>query len=245
MISKATTKFLKSLQLKKYRRQERLFLVEGEKSVLEVLKSDFKVHQLLVTEKFMHDYAPEITPVKHDVVTEKMLASAGTFVTNNAALAVVEMKPNTPVEVSTGYTLVLDGVNDPGNLGTIIRTADWYGIRQIVASDETAEFYNPKVIAASKGSFCRVNVYYASLEKYLDEAGVPVYGAFMEGENIHEVKFAPSGILLLGNEARGISEKVMERVTCRITIPRYGAAESLNVAMATAIICDNITRFVR
>ena len=244
MISKATTKFIKSLQLKKYRKLEGLFVVEGEKSVLEALNSDFKVRQVLGTEKFLRDHGTLLRQVEHTQASDKVLASLGSFVTNNAALAIVEMKENRFKEFPLGYSLALDSINDPGNLGTILRIADWYGIKQVVASHETADFYNPKVIAATKGSFCRVNMYYTSLENFLPTADLPIYGAFMTGENVHDIQFEPSGILLMGNEAKGISRPVEQHVRHKITIPKYGQAESLNVAMATAILCDNIMRKV-
>ncbi len=244
MISKATTKFIKSLQLKKYRKLERLFVVEGEKSVLEALNSDFKVRQVLGTERFLKGHESLLCRVEHAEVTGKVLASLGSFVTNKAALAIVEMKENRFKEFPPGYSLALDGINDPGNLGTIIRIADWYGIKQVVASRETADVYNPKVIAATKGSFSRVNIYYTSLENFLPTVDLPIYGAFMTGENVHNVQFQPSGILLMGSEANGISGQVGQNVSHKITIPKYGQAESLNVAMATAVLCDNITRQV-
>ncbi len=244
MISKATTKFIKSLQLKKYRKLERLFVVEGEKSVLEALNSDFKVRQVLGTERFLKGHESLLCRVEHAEVTGKVLASLGSFVTNKAALAIVEMKENRFKEFPPGYSLALDGINDPGNLGTIIRIADWYGIKQVVASRETADVYNPKVIAATKGSFSRVNIYYTSLENFLPTVDLPIYGAFMTGENVHNIQFQPSGILLMGSEANGISGQVEQNVSHKITIPKYGQAESLNVAMATAVLCDNITRKV-
>ncbi len=244
MISKATTKFIKSLQLKKYRKLERLFVVEGEKSVLEALNSDFKVRQVLGTERFLKGHESLLCRVEHAEVTGKVLASLGSFVTNNAALAIVEMKENRFKKFPPGYSLALDGINDPGNLGTIIRIADWYGIKQVVASRETADVYNPKVIAATKGSFSRVNIYYTSLENFLPTVDLPIYGAFMTGENVHNIQFQPSGILLMGSEANGISGQVGQNVSHKITIPKYGQAESLNVAMATAVLCDNITRQV-
>ena len=245
MISKATTKFIKSLQLKKYRKEEQLFAVEGEKSVREVLHSDLKVRQLLATARFLKNNEALVRRVNYEEVSESVLVAAGSFVTNNAALAVVEMKKNTFDGFPHGYSLMLDGINDPGNLGTIIRVADWYGITQVVASRETADFYNPKVIAATKGSFCRVNVYYTSLEDLLPTTGLPIYGAFMEGEDVHQVAFKPSGILLMGNEANGISKQIERSVNHKLTIPKYGGAESLNVAMATAVLCDNIARSTR
>jgi TrmH family RNA methyltransferase len=137
---------------------------------------------------------------------------------------------------------MLDDVRDPGNLGTIIRTADWYGVTTIIASEETADTYNAKVIQSSMGSFTRVHMYYTNLENYLRQTTLPVLGAFLDGENVHSCAFGEGGILVIGNEANGISPAVENFVTQRITIPRIGGAESLNAAIATAVILDNIRR---
>lgn len=241
MISKSTAKFIKSLQLKKFRKQHQLFTVEGEKSVLEVLHSDFKVITLVATDEFIADN--DLDDIK-DVqkATPAVLSSIGSYKTNNSALAVVEMRSNEQLQIGNEWVIMLDGVNDPGNLGTIIRIADWYGITKVVASLDTADFYNPKVIAASKGSFTRVGVYYKELKHVTQDLNIPVYVAAMEGQSIHSVDFPEAGIVILGNEAHGISKALMRNDINKITIPRFGEAESLNVGVATAIICDNIMR---
>ncbi|UII26638.1 RNA methyltransferase [Fulvivirga maritima] len=242
MISKTTAKFIKSLQLKKYRKEEQSFLVEGKKSVQEVLQSDFEVTMLLATNDFIKD---TIIPEEIEIIeaSEKDLEKIGTLKSNNQALAVVKMKEDKRFTMSSSeYVIALDDINDPGNLGTIIRIADWYGISKVLASPNTADFYNPKVISASKGSFARVDVWYKDLSEVLSDVEVPVYGALLDGENVHQVSFSKGGILLMGNEAHGISAEIEKMVTSKITIPAYGRAESLNVAMATAIICDNVKR---
>jgi RNA methyltransferase, TrmH family len=151
------------------------------------------------------------------------------------------MKPNQSFLVSEHeFALVLDDIRDPGNLGTIIRTADWYGIQKIIASEETADYYNPKVISATMGSFTRVSVFYTDLATYLGQHHHRVFGAYLEGQDIHKVDFGTSGLVLIGNEARGISPSLSRFVTDKITIPKYGKAESLNAAIATAIICDQV-----
>jgi TrmH family RNA methyltransferase len=139
------------------------------------------------------------------------------------------------------FVIVLDDIRDPGNLGTIIRTADWYGIHSIVASEETTDFYNPKVIASTMGSFCRVNVFYTDLSSYLSAQKGPVYGTFLNGKDVHALGEKPGGFIVIGNESNGISPAVEKLVTHRITIPRRGGAESLNAAIATAIVLDNLT----
>jgi TrmH family RNA methyltransferase len=245
MLSKARIKFIKSLQLKKYRKQEQCFVVEGGKSVQELLKSDFEVDQLLVTTTFREQNNAALKGFKGEMleVTPTDLALAGEYSTNDAALAVVKVKPNQQTTVKGDeFILMLDDIRDPGNLGTIIRIADWYGIKKIVASEETADVYNSKVIQSSMGSFTRVHIFYTDLAQYLPTINLPVYGAFLDGENVHTINFGLGGVIAIGNEANGISQEVEKFVTKRITIPRFGPAESLNAAIATAVICDNVRR---
>ncbi len=244
MISKRWSKLIKSLQVKKYRKEHKAFLVEGAKSLLEVLNSDLIIQQLFCTHSFFEEYKQLIvSKVSYEIVTSGELEKNGTFSSNNGGLAVVSIPDTHNIFIEDNYTLVLDNVNDPGNLGTIIRIADWYGIQQIICSPTTADVYNPKVITASMGSFTRVNVFYKNLLDLFDQnPEIPVYGAFLEGEDVHQESFAPSGFLVMGNEANGISQEVEEKVSNKISIPSYGEAESLNVAIATAVILDNIRR---
>lgn len=241
MLTKAKIKFIKSLQIKKYRKQEQCFLVQGAKSVQELLTSDFEILFIAATP----EYLPGLQSVKAEVVetSVKELTALSEFQTNESVLAIAKMRPNTPIQLRSGdFALVLDDIRDPGNLGTIIRTGDWYGINNIIASEETADFYNPKVISASMGSFTRTRIYYTNLLSALSNYRGRVYGAYLDGRDVHKESFDDGGLILIGNEARGISPDLMPFVTDRITIPRYGAAESLNAAIATAIICDNIRR---
>ena len=242
MLSKATIKYIKSLQVKKYRKQEQSFVVEGAKTVQELLASDFEVLRLFATEKFVSE---NVIPSQVDLslVRETELENVGGFQTNNAALAIARMKPNQLNTITPdAFVLVLDDIRDPGNLGTIIRTADWYGISQIVASNETADFYNAKVITSTMGSFTRVNIFYTDLEDFLSREKRNVYGAYLEGKNVHQETFDRGGFVLIGNESHGISPALEKFVTHKITIPRFGNAESLNAGIATAVICDNIRR---
>src|SRR5690606_368654 len=245
MLSKNTVKFIKSLQQKKFRKQEHAFFVEGSKNVTELLGSDFKVTHLLYTAKFAECHPelvnkPVIAPYEVD---QTALEAAGSFVTNDSALDVAEMKDNRSFLLEENeLAIALDDVRDPGNLGTIIRIADWYGIKKLILSEETADFYNPKVLNSSMGSFTRVDFYYTDLGRYLAGVDLPVYGAFLAGENIHQINLSAEGIILMGNEARGISDKLSPMVTRKITIPSFGQAESLNVAVATAVFCDNFRR---
>ncbi|HEY8512409.1 MAG TPA: RNA methyltransferase [Cyclobacteriaceae bacterium] len=242
MVSKAKSKFIKSLKIKKYRKQEQCFVVEGRKSVAELLASDYDVVMVLGTPAFLSSLRPKSTTEIIEA-SESELVSLGTFESNDGALAVALMKPERTTHPKKGeWMLALDDIRDPGNLGTIIRIADWYGIKKIVASPQTADRYNPKVISASMGSFLRVDTFYADLPGYLDEVKVPIFGAFLDGEDVHVASFGDTGILVIGNESHGISDAVAARVSTRITIPGYGGAESLNAAAATAVILDNLRR---
>ena len=248
MITKKQSQLVKSLQFKKYRKKEQLFLVEGAKSVLELIFSDYKIRTVYATSLFLQDYHSELQSTNIEIVTvsSRVLEDIGIFKTNDAALAVVEMKPNTPIAAEKEeYALMLDDLNDPGNLGTIIRIADWFGIRKIICSDSTVDLYNPKVIAAAKGSFTRVQVYYTSLPDFLKEVSLPIFGADMEGADVHEFNFPKGGYLLMGNEASGIHPELLPAVSGKISIPGWGGAESLNVAIATSILCDNLRRNLR
>jgi len=240
MLSKAKIKFIKSLQVKKYRKQEQCFVVQGAKSVQELLASDFEVVTLLGTPDFLIS-AKVNANIEVIEVSERELSGLSEYQSNDSPFAIARMKPEHAFEVGKNeYVIVLDDIRDPGNLGTIIRTADWYGISKIVASEETADFYNAKVISATMGSFTRMDIRYTDLASYLKGVRLKVYGAFLDGQSVHTTDFAPGGFLLIGNESRGISSQLERLVTDRITIPRYGKAESLNAAIATAVICDVI-----
>jgi len=246
MLSRKWLKYIKSLQIKKFRKENGAFLVEGAKSVRELLQSDFSVQILFATQEF---YQSSIRLVNAqgfpiEIVSQEELESAGIFHSNNACLAIAGTKENLPLYADEKeFVLVLDEVKDPGNLGTIIRVADWYGIRKIVCSPDTADLYNPKVITASMGSFTRVRLYYCDLPSYLSQQNhLPVYGAFLDGENLHQTQFVDSGYVVMGNESHGIGADLKAFISHKVTIPRFGGAESLNVGIATAIICDNLRR---
>lgn len=245
MLSKARIKYIKSLQLKKYRKQEQRFVVEGEKGVADLLQSDFQCELVLVTDAFHQRHHALLRNFKGECISVKPseLSGLGELKTNETALAVAVMKENKPFLIDDKkWTLVLDDIRDPGNLGTIIRIADWYALQGIVASSETTDLYNSKVIQASMGSFTRVPVYYTSLPEFLAQQNLPVLGAFLEGENIHRFHAPEGGLLVIGNESAGISEEAGRHITHRVTIPRFGRAESLNAAVAAAVLCDNLLR---
>lgn len=245
MISKAKIKFIKSLQIKKYRTQEQCFIVEGAKSISELVESDFRIREVFATREYLeknhHSFDHRSIPIQE--VSIRDLEAMGSFKTNDTALALADTKKNEPPVLSPAeFALVLDDIRDPGNLGTIVRTADWYGINQLIASSDSVDMYNPKVIAASMGSFTRINIFYTDLISYVSHYKGNVYGAFLDGQNIYSTPFDTGGLMVMGNESNGISKELEALITQRITIPRIGKAESLNVATATAIILDNVRR---
>jgi len=217
------------------------------------LNSNFEIKTVLATKDFYAKYSKQIKDKKIicEIVEQGEIEKVSTLETNDSALAIVKQKNIDVLDLSAQagnkideneIVLALDNIRDPGNFGTIIRIADWYGIKNIIASVGTVDFYNPKVISATKGSFTRVNVSYANLNKYLEKANTAVIGAFMKGENAHEFNFPKNGILVMGNESNGISPEIEKLVTQKITIPNFGDAESLNVAIATAVLLDNWKR---
>ncbi|MCC6323552.1 RNA methyltransferase [Candidatus Nomurabacteria bacterium] len=244
-ISKNTGKFIKSLHLKKYRKEEGLFLVEGEKSIIELVQSDFEIINIYITRSIYEKYRDILSKYDTiiDIVEENELTKYSTLEFNDTGIAIVKQKDNTPISINDKEIIVaLDDVRDPGNLGTIIRTCDWYGIKKIVCSETTSDFYNNKTISASMGSFARVEVYYTDLNNFLNNVQVPIIGAYLNGSDVHTFNYPNTGILLMGSESNGINKDLEKYVTDRITIPKYGNAESLNVSIATGIILDNIKR---
>jgi len=231
------------LQIKKYRKIENHFFVEGAKNVLELLNSDYDVDYVFATPSFVAENKSLAENFNLVEATESELISMGTFKTNNSALAVSRMKPNSPL-IPNGeeYVLLLDDISDPGNFGTIIRTADWYGISKIICSQDSADLYSPKVLNASMGSFTRVSVWQTELSTFLRENSLPVYGAYLEGDDIGMVSFDQAGLILVGNESNGIRPELEVHVTRKVSIPRRGQAESLNVSVAAGIICDYAVR---
>jgi RNA methyltransferase, TrmH family len=240
LISKAKIKWLRSLQQKKNREQESVFVVEGEKMVLEGMELCSDDLVCLVVHKDSHALVSKFRtlPVLSAGTTE--MEQISSLKTPNKLLAVFK-RPETALE-QNGFRIALDGVQDPGNMGTILRLADWFGVQSVVCSNETVDCYNPKVIQASMGAIFRIRVQYTDLQTYLSQAGVPVYGALLDGQNYGTVDYAQNGILLMGNEGNGISESLLPLITQAVTIPRIGRAESLNVATATAILLAEISK---
>lgn len=240
MLSKSQIKLITGLQQKKYRKQHNLFFAEGIKTVEELLNSNFELEHLYTTTNVF----PYTERSKTTIISQSELEKISALSTPNTCLAVFKI-PNHESISGEGLIVALEDVRDPGNLGTIIRLCDWFGITQIVCSEACADVYNPKVVMATMGSLARVNVAYTNLEKFLSEAGLPVFGTFMDGDNIYKETLPQSGIIVMGNEANGISAIIEKKCTRRIAIPRFGSlqeTESLNVATASAIILSEFRR---
>ena len=240
MVSKNQIKLITSLQQKKYRNQEQLFIAEGIKVVQELLNSNFELQDLFTTKK---DFLT-VSKNKVHAISEAELKKISALTTPNTCLAVFKI-PKAKEIIEKGLIVALDDVRDPGNLGTIIRLCDWFGIETLFCSEESVDVYNPKVVQATMGSISRVNVVYGNLEVFLSQTKLPVFGTFMDGKNIYQEKLPKKGIIIMGNEANGISSAVEKLVSERIAIPRFGnlqVTESLNVATATAIILSEFKR---
>ncbi|WP_374948683.1 TrmH family RNA methyltransferase [Mucilaginibacter sp.] len=241
MLSKSQISLLTSLQHKKFRREHGLFLVEGYKSISEFIDSHYHIHTLYHTP----DVAPKLLKLSQKINLQEIsladLQKVSGLKTPADAIATVKIpqfKALTHTDLENKFSLVLDGIQDPGNMGTIIRTADWFGITNIICSDDCVEVYNPKVVQATMGSLARINVLYAGLSDFISNANLPVYGALLNGDNIYNTNFGMEALLVMGNEGNGIRPEIQQLITKAVTIPRIGQAESLNVAIATAIICS-------
>jgi TrmH family RNA methyltransferase len=233
-ISKAKQKWIRSLQLKKNRDEEQVFVVEGEKMVLEGLSHSFHELIILVAENEHVSLIPESITTNCYSISSNELAQLSTLKTPNKLIAVFKRR-NQQTD-STKKGIVLDGVQDPGNLGTILRIADWFGVSQIICSHETVDVYNPKVIQASMGAIYRVNVVYTDLYNFLSNTNQPSYAALLDGTDFQKVSFEENALLIMGNEGKGIHNELLPFIQHRITIPKIGQAESLNVGTATAVL---------
>ena len=266
-MTNAQRKFLRSIQQKKVRKKNNCFLIEGAKIITETIQatnSPYKIKQLFATQDFL-DNLEEQNILKskasnvnnNNIVTEIILSTsnqlteAGSLKSNNAAIAVIEFPILTiPIKLNN-LALLLENINDPGNLGTIIRIADWYGIEDIFCSEKTVDVYNSKTLSATMGSFLRVHVHYGNEFEFLQLAEGNTFGAFLNGQNVHQTNFPQTGMVVIGSESHGITEKLEKEIKNKITIPSFSlnknnneqeSAESLNAAIATAIICDNWRR---
>ena len=249
MLSKARIKQIHSLEQKKYRRQEGLFVAEGHKLVGELLVAGHNPTYLCHTEQW-NSSTPISCPT--DIISETELKSASLLQHPQQVLALFPLPhwelPTTET-CRTKLVLALDGVQDPGNLGTICRLADWFGIEDIICSTETADIFNPKAIQATMGAIARVRIHYTNLTEFLTEVAsqdTRIYGTFLDGKNIYERTLTPHGIIVMGNEGKGISSDIESLVTDKLFIPNFPqdrpTTESLNVAVATAITCAEFRR---
>ena len=243
-MTKAEIQLVRSLADKRAREEHGLFLAESEKLIGELRTSHLRVRRIYALEGiFTGDEVEVVTPHEMERISQ--------LKTPSNSLAVVEIPRYRlrPAELRDRLTLALDEVQNPGNLGTIIRLADWFGIVDILCSEGTADCFNPKVVQATMGAILRVRVHYVPLAKLLAEAaenGIPVYGTFLEGENLYESRLSPTGIVVMGNEGRGVTSAVARNITRKLFIPPWPAdrrgSESLNVAMATGIVCAEFRR---
>lgn len=239
MVSKSELKYIQSLSDKKVRLESGCFIAEGVKLVGEMMLAGYPIKQLYA----LDSWAAPNNNINVRRIEAFELAKMSTLQTPNQVLAVVEIpKIVQPITLAGQLTLVLDGIQDPGNLGTIIRIADWFGITQIIASEDTVDIYNPKVIGATMGSFMRVSVSYKNLVEWLPTIKVPIYGALLKGTNVFATANVTEGLLVIGSEAKGIRENILDLITHPVTIPKIGGAESLNAAVATGIIVAQLTR---
>lgn len=240
MLSKNQIKLITSLQQKKHRFTHQMFFAEGIKVIQELLESNFELVHLYTTQ---NDFE-QVSNVKKVLVDENDLKKISALATPNTCLAVFKI-PTEKKIIEKGLILALDSIRDPGNLGTILRLCDWFGIGQIICSKDAVDIYNPKVVQATMGSIARVNVNYIDLETFVSQTKLPVFGTFMDGNNIYKTELPQEGIIIMGNEANGISPELEKLIKNRLTIPRFGIiqkTESLNVATATAIVLSEFRR---
>lgn len=243
MLTKAHIKLINSLQLKKYRDQHRLFIAEGPKIVEEVVHSDLKLITIFALEEWIHKL-PQTFQTECHIISQNDLKKISSLKTPNQVLALVE-KPSYTFdknENTPSIILALDGINDPGNLGTIMRIADWYGIDTILCSANCVDAFHPKVVQSTMGSFTRIKVIEVDLKDSLSKLDYTVYGATLSGDNIRTIQLAQNSVLLMGSESHGISPELIPLIHQEISIPQFGGAESLNVAVATGILCDYFVR---
>ncbi len=242
MVSKNQKKLIKSLYQKKYRKQHGLFVAEGKKVVRELLDAGFALHALYTVEENLFNVDDQY----QYIVTEEELKQISFLTTSQKVLAIFSIPKPQKIN-DKGITLVLDDVRDPGNLGTIIRLCDWFGIQELVCSAQTVDCFNPKVIQATMGSITRVNINYTDTVTFLQSKknDANIFGTFMDGDNIYPMQLPKQAIIVMGNEANGISEEIENLVNTRIAIPQFGTGqktESLNVATATAIVLSEFKR---
>lgn len=220
-------------------------MVEGIKSIKEFIQSNYKIETIFYNTEQYHLLPKLPANINLFEVNNAELSKISTLQTPQGFLAVIQIPETASVNLKTlknQFTIVLDGVQDPGNMGTIIRTADWFGFKNIICSEDCVEAFNPKTVQATMGSLARVNIYYENLISVLGNTDIPIFGALLDGNSIYKVNWGTEGLIILGNEGKGITPEVIEKINKPVTIPRIGAAESLNVAVSAAIFCAEIVR---
>lgn len=245
MLSKAQISLITSLQHKKFRKQHGLFIVEGAKSVIEFLSSDYQIHSLYTTAEARTKMSNLPRKLKCIDVSTSEFQKISSLTNPQGVLALVHLPVSETFDWSLlrrQHSLLLDDIQDPGNLGTIIRTAEWFGIQHIICSIGTVDAFNPKVVQATMGSLARIKIYYTPLADFINQAEIPTFGALLNGKSIYKTDFGKAGLIVMGNEGNGIGKEIVEKVDHAVTIPRRGRAESLNVAVATTVFCSEIAR---
>lgn len=240
MVSKNQIKLINNLNQKKYRNAQNLFIVEGKKGIQEFLESDLELHTLFCTT----DFKVQKENSKIEIITEAELKKISLLKTPNQALAIF-YKPKPKPVLESGLTLVLDQINDPGNLGTIIRLCDWFKVTQLICSEDSVDCFNPKVVQATMGSLTRVSIIYTDILSFLKHIKTPIYATAMDGDNVYKSTLPKNAVLIMGNEANGISKIVFKQASHQLAIPRFNTTnkpESLNVASATAILLSEFNR---
>lgn len=238
-LSKNQLKTITGLNQKKYRTAQHLFVAEGTKVVAEFLNSDFDLEQLFCVDNTLYNNLEKVTEI-----SENELKKISTLVSPNNVLALFKIPPAAASKKS-GLLVALDEINDPGNLGAIIRLCDWFGVDQLVCSENTVDCFNQKVVQSSMGSLARVSIIYTDLEDYLQQSNLPKYAAVMDGENVYKSKLPENAVLVMGNEANGIQDSILKLIPNTLSIPRFGKlkqTESLNVATAVAILLSEFKR---
>jgi TrmH family RNA methyltransferase len=257
MISAAKSKLIRSLQHKKYRDQHRLFLVEGEKMVLELVSGGpehaFRIHELFATHQWLDEHYNSLqkSDAEYTEATQAEIKKVSNLVSPQPVMALVSM-PDLPFHATlllNNPVLAFESIRDPGNLGTIIRTADWFGIRHLVCTPDSTDLFNPKVVQSTMGAIFRVHVYYQDLTKLLESKnleGKAIIGTFLEGENLYETSLGPDPLILFGNESHGLSKSLFPHIQRKITIPSFTSrgdgSESLNLASSVAVFCSELRR---
>lgn len=240
MLSKAQNKYIRSLTQQKYRKEHQVFIAEGDKIAQEWLNSNAPIQMIVALQDWADQYSVLIQrhlKASLHIVTAAELETISGLQTANQALLVVQMPEQKAPGIIKEWCLALDNIQDPGNMGTIIRIADWFGINHIIASHDSVDFYNPKVVQSAMGGHLRVQLYTADLHGFISGTELPILAATLGGEDVYKLTPPGAGVLIIGNESKGIDAALIAKATHKITIPKKGGAESLNAAVSTGILC--------